>query len=66
MGLGGVAYFFAEEGFGDGGLDGDFTLLEVGLVGIDDGIGHFGVVGQISELHLTEQSDGIAVKNRSV
>lgn len=33
---------------------------------IDDCIGHFGVVGQISELNFTEQAYGIAVKNRSV
>ncbi len=47
-----------EEGFGDGRLDGDLAFAEVGLVGIDDGVGHGGAVGYVGEANGAEEAYG--------
>ena len=53
-----VAGLFTQQGLGNGRLDGYLALAEVRLVGIDDGVAHAGVVGQIGYLNLAQQTDG--------
>ena len=54
-----VAHFLARQSLGDGRLDGDFALLDVGLVGADDGVGGAGVVAEIGDFDLREQAHGV-------
>lgn len=58
----GVADRFANEGLGDGRLDGDLAFLEVGLVRIDDRVCHLGVGGEVGYLHLAEEAHGVAAE----
>mgnify|MGYP000547101127 CR=1 FL=1 len=62
MGRDHVAYFSAEEGFGDGRLDGELAFGEVCLVRADDGILHAAVVGRVRYLHLAEQPHAVRVE----
>lgn len=61
-----VADFLTEEGLGDGGIDGNLVLLEVHLVGTDDGEGLYDIGVEIGHLDTGEKANGVGTESVGV
>ena len=54
-----VAHLLVEQALCNGGLDRNLTLLQVGLILTDDGVGHLLVESEVGHLNLRHDLHGV-------
>ena len=64
--VGDLAHLLAEESLGDGGVDGNLALAQIGLTLAHDGIGHLSLVGHVGHFDLAHNLYSVGAETRHI
>lgn len=64
--VGDLAHLLAEESLGDGGVDGNLALAQIGLTLAHDGIGHLSLVGHVGHFDLAHNLYSVCAETRHI
>ena len=64
--VGDLAHLLAEESLGDGGVDGNLALAQIGLILAHDGIGHLSLVGHVGHFDLAHNLYSVGAETRHI